>query len=111
MPVYTESDVKEFFDRTTETYLSFWDSEGVLHTGFFAGPDDTDYHAAADRTSDVVATDGGIDASSYVLDVGCGCGNFLFHLWEHRKCQGEGLDLSVERVKFATEKLALDYPE
>jgi len=111
MSVFTESDVKEFFDRTTETYLTFWDSEGVLHTGYFDGPDDRDYSAAADRTSDVVAADGGIDASSYVLDVGCGCGNFLFHLWRHRACRGEGLDLSIERVKFAREKLAADHPD
>jgi sarcosine/dimethylglycine N-methyltransferase len=103
MAVYTESDVREFFDRTTETYLSFWDSEGVLHTGFFAGPDDRDYRAAAERTSDVVATDGGIDASSRVLDVGCGCGNFLFHLARRYGCRGEGLDLSIARVRFARE--------
>jgi ubiquinone/menaquinone biosynthesis C-methylase UbiE len=110
MPVFTESDVREFFDRTTQTYLSFWDSEGVLHTGFFAGPDDTDYAAAADRTSDVVADDGGIDASSYVLDVGCGCGNFLFHLARRVGCRGEGLDLSIERIKFAQAKLVTDFP-
>ncbi len=106
MPVYTESDVSEFFDETTQTYLSFWDSEGVLHTGYFAGSDDRDYAAAADRTSELVATDGGIDASSSVLDVGCGCGNFLFYLARRYGCRGEGLDLSIERIKFAQDKLA-----
>src|ERR1051326_6136439 len=110
MPVFTESDVREFFDRTTQTYLSFWDSEGVLHTRFFAGPHDTDYTAAADRTSDVVAADAGIDASSHVLDVGCGCGNFLFHLARKAGCRGEGLDLSIERIKFAQAKLVTDFP-
>jgi ubiquinone/menaquinone biosynthesis C-methylase UbiE len=103
---FTEQDVEGFFDETTQTYLSFWDSEGVLHTGYFAGPDDDDYHAAADRTSDILATDAGIDSQSYVLDVGCGCGNFLFHLGQRYGCRGEGLDLSIERVKFAQQQLA-----
>ena len=103
---FTEQDVEGFFDETTQTYLSFWDSEGVLHTGFFEGPDDDDYHAAADRTSDVLAADAGIDSQSYVLDVGCGCDNFLFHLGQRYGCRGEGLDLSIERVKFAQQQLA-----
>src|ERR1051326_2193334 len=95
MPVFTESDVREFFDRTTQTYLSFWDSEGVLHTRFFAGPHDTDYTAAADRTSDVVAADAGIDASSHVLDVGCGCGNFLFLHFDYIGARGVWTVLSL----------------
>ena len=103
---FTERDVSEFFDQTTQTYLSFWDSEGVLHTGYFAGEDDTDYHAAADRTSDILAADAGIDASSNVLDVGCGCGNFLLRLAARTGCRGEGLDLSIERVRFAEQRRA-----
>ncbi|HEU5269210.1 MAG TPA: methyltransferase domain-containing protein [Jatrophihabitans sp.] len=102
---FTEADVEGFFDQTTQTYLSFWDSEGVLHTGYFAGEDDRDYRAAAERTSGILATDAGITAESYVLDVGCGCGNFLLYLAEHHGCRGEGLDLSIERVKFAREQL------
>lgn len=103
---FTEQDVSEFFDQTTQTYLSFWDSEGVLHTGYFADDTDTDYHAAADRTSDILADEAGIGATSTVLDVGCGCGNFLFRLAERRGCRGEGLDLSIERVRFAQTRLA-----
>ncbi|MER5705080.1 methyltransferase domain-containing protein [Micromonospora sp. NPDC002296] len=105
-PPFTERDVSEFFDRTTSTYLSFWDSEGVLHTGYFADDADTDYPAAADRTSDLLATEAGIDAGSTVLDVGCGCGNFLLRLAARTGCRGEGLDLSVERIRFAQAKLA-----
>jgi ubiquinone/menaquinone biosynthesis C-methylase UbiE len=104
--VYTESDVGDFFDETLHTYLSFWDSDGVLHTGFFADHTDDDYRAASDRTSEVLAADAGIDRSSFVLDVGCGCGNFLIHLASRFGCRGEGLDLSNERIKFAREKLA-----
>ncbi|TDC66645.1 class I SAM-dependent methyltransferase [Micromonospora sp. KC207] len=105
-PTFTERDVSEFFDQTTQTYLSFWDSEGVLHTGYFADNADTDYHAAADRTSDRLAAEAGIDAGSTVLDVGCGCGNFLLRLAGQTGCRGEGLDLSIERVRFAQAKLA-----
>ncbi|SBT40394.1 class I SAM-dependent methyltransferase [Micromonospora auratinigra] len=103
---FTERDVSEFFDRTTQTYLSFWDSEGVLHTGYFADEADTDYPAAADRTSDILAADAGIDATSRVLDVGCGCGNFLLRLAERTGCRGEGLDLSIERIRFAESRRA-----
>ena len=39
---YTEQDVEDFFDQTAQTYLSFWDSEGVLHTGYFADEADSD---------------------------------------------------------------------
>ena len=103
---YTEQDVEAFFDQTLQTYLSFWDGDGVLHTGYFAGPDDTDYHAASDRTSDILAGYAEIDDSSYVLDVGCGCGNFLLGLARKHRCRGAGLDLSGERIGFARGKLA-----
>ncbi|HJQ01577.1 MAG TPA: methyltransferase domain-containing protein [Jatrophihabitans sp.] len=110
-PAFTEQDVEGFFDQTTQTYLDFWDSEGVLHTGYFTGLDDDDYRAAAQRTSDVLAAEAGIDASSYVLDVGCGCGNFLIDLAERRGCRGEGLDLSLERINFARRQLRGDRAE
>jgi sarcosine/dimethylglycine N-methyltransferase len=108
---FTEQDVETFFDQTTQTYLSFWDSEGVLHTGYFNGEDDEDYRAAADRTSEVLATESGIDASSYVLDVGCGCGPFLIYLAQRFGCRGEGLDLSIERINFARKQLTGDRAE
>jgi sarcosine/dimethylglycine N-methyltransferase len=101
---FTEQDVADFFDQTTETYLSFWDSEGVLHTGYFAGPDDEDYRAAATRTSDLLAAEAGIDATARVLDVGCGCGNFLFELAAKTGAEGTGLDLSIERITFARQR-------
>ena len=102
---FTEQDVESFFDQTHQTYLDFWDSEGVLHTGYFNGEYDHDYHAAAERTSDVVATEAGINASSYVLDVGCGCGPFLLYLARRFGCRGEGLDLSIERINFARQQV------
>jgi len=105
---YTERDVGDFFDQTTATYLSFWDSEGVLHTGYFADDADEDYRAAAVRTSDILADEAEIDDSSEVLDVGCGCGNFLIHLAKRFGCRGEGLDLSLERIKVARRNLAAE---
>jgi sarcosine/dimethylglycine N-methyltransferase len=105
---YTEQDVETFFDETLSTYLSFWDGDGVLHTGYFAGPDDEDYRAASERTSDILAGYAEIDRSSYVLDVGCGCGNFLLGLARKHGCRGAGLDLSGERIGFARQKLAAE---
>ena len=105
---YTERDVEDFFDQTLPNYLGFWDSDGVLHTGYFSADTDTDtdYRGAAERTSAVLAAEAGIGSSSYVLDVGCGCGNFLTYLAERFGCRGEGLDLSEERIKFAQHRLA-----
>jgi cyclopropane fatty-acyl-phospholipid synthase-like methyltransferase len=107
--VYTEHDVESFFDQTLGNYLSFWDSKGALHTGYFASEEDSDYQSAQQRTSDILAAEASIDESSYVLDVGCGCGNFLIHLNQRFGCRGEGLDLSEERIKFAR-RLAGDNP-
>jgi sarcosine/dimethylglycine N-methyltransferase len=105
---WAESDVEEFFDVTLQTYLSFWDSDGVLHTGYFGHDADDDYRAAAERTSDILAAEAQVGSASYVLDVGCGCGNFLICLAKRFGCRGDGLDLSEERIKFAREKLAAE---
>lgn len=105
---FTETDVREFFDQTLATYLAFWDGDGVLHTGYFAGEQDCDYRAASDRTSEIVAAEAGLTSTSSVLDVGCGCGNFLLGIARRIGCRGVGLDLSEERIKFAREKLAAE---
>lgn len=106
MTAYTEQDVADFFDQTLRHYLGFWDRSGVLHTGFFAGDADTDYQAAAERTSTMLAQQAGIDATSSVLDVGCGCGNFVTYLAQRHGCRAEGVDLSKERVEFARDRVA-----
>jgi ubiquinone/menaquinone biosynthesis C-methylase UbiE len=98
---FTERDVEQFFDGTTQTYLSFWDSEGVLHTGYFADGNTSDYQAAAAYTSQLLGDEAGLDATSRVLDVGCGCGNFVFALAQRFACRCEGLDLSQERINVA----------
>jgi ubiquinone/menaquinone biosynthesis C-methylase UbiE len=103
---YTEADVREFFDQTLGNYLAFWADDGVLHTGYFTGTADEDYRAAADRTTEVLLAEAGIDRSSYVLDVGCGCGNFLVEVASRIGCRCEGLDLSEERIGFARQLLA-----
>jgi sarcosine/dimethylglycine N-methyltransferase len=110
MPVgggaYTERDVEEFFDQTLDSYLTFWDDDGVLHTGYFADGNTSDYRAAAQMTSAVLSEAAMIDSSSRVLDVGSGCGNFLMYLASTSGCGGEGLDLSEERVRFALQRLS-----
>jgi ubiquinone/menaquinone biosynthesis C-methylase UbiE len=101
---FTERDVEQFFDGSTQNYLSFWDSDGVLHTGYFGDGNADDYRAAAEHTSQLLAHEAGLVPSSRVLDVGCGCGNFAFYLARHAGCSCEGLDLSQERINFALRK-------
>ena len=103
---FTERDVEQFFDGTTQNYLSFWDSEGVLHTGYFADGNTHDYQAAAEHTSQMLGDETHLDATSRVLDVGCGCGNFVFALARRFTCRAEGLDLSQERINFAQRRRA-----
>jgi ubiquinone/menaquinone biosynthesis C-methylase UbiE len=98
---FSERDVEQFFDESTRTYLDFWDREGVLHTGVFAPGNDGDYRAAAELTSVLLGDEAGIESGSRVLDVGCGCGNFVLHLVRRFGCRCEGIDLSRERVEFA----------
>jgi sarcosine/dimethylglycine N-methyltransferase len=98
--------VADFFDQTLRHYLGFWDSSGVLHTGVFADDADTDYQAAAERTSAMLAQQAGVGETSSVLDVGCGCGNFVTYLAERHGCRAEGVDLSSERVEFARRRAA-----
>jgi len=105
---FTERDVEQFFDGTTQNYLSFWDSEGVLHTGYFADGNSSDYQAAAEHTSQLLGDETDLDATSRVLDVGCGCGNFVFALARRFTCRCEGLDLSQERINFAQRRRAED---
>ncbi|HEU4730411.1 MAG TPA: methyltransferase domain-containing protein [Kofleriaceae bacterium] len=107
-PSFTERDVEEFFDGSTETYLSFWDPGGVLHTGYFAHDNDADYRAAAEATSRLVADEAAIAPSSVVLDAGCGCGNFAIYLARRFGCRCDGLDLSQQRIAVADAQLAGD---
>ncbi len=102
---FTEKQVKEFFDKTLKFYLSFWDPKGSVHVGYFDRGNTNNFMKASNRINEIFAEKGAINSKSYILDVGCGCGNTLIWLAKKFHCRGEGIDISGERINFAKDLL------
>lgn len=107
---YSEAETERFYDEEDAIYRSFWDAEGSLHWGYFDETTGGDFMRASARLDEVMAAKGRIDASSHVLDLGCGNGNTSLWLAKAYGCRVTGIDLSSVRVNNAVE-LALREPE
>ena len=107
---FSEAETERFYDEEDAIYRSFWDSEGSLHWGYFDETTGGDFLRASARLDEVMGAKGRIDASSYVLDLGCGNGNTALWLAQTYGCRVTGIDLSGVRVDNAKE-MAAQQPE
>ena len=106
---FNERDVENFYDREDGHYRSFWDPDGSLHWGYF---DDLsqcgakDFATASKRWNAIMLEKSKVNASSKVLDLGCGNGNTAIWLTEATQCSAVGIDISGVRVASAQAKAA-----
>lgn len=103
---FAEADIAARYDETFSALLELWHGRPVQHAGYFMAEDADDYRAAAARLSQLLVTDAAIHSAARVLDVGCGCGEFVIGLAEQLGCRAVGLDLSPTQVEFARMQLA-----
>lgn len=54
--------------------------------------------------SDLAIIQDWIEPNSQVLDLGCGEGNLLEHLTEHKQCQGYGLEINEDSIVACVQK-------
>lgn len=87
----TIADVEKLFERMSPSLLKLLDREDCLHMGFH-------------ETTDLVATEVGIDKSKYVLDVYSGLGSSPIYIASKYKCKVVGLDITVKSIEYAKEK-------
>lgn len=110
---FTEAETEAFYDSEDSLYRSFWDEEGSLHWGYFDNLEDAkaeDFIKACQRWNHYLLKRSKIDASSKVLDVGCGNGNTAIWLAQQTGCEVVGIDLSGVRINNAQEK-AKNHPD
>lgn len=104
---FTEAETEEFYDAEDSLYRSFWDSEGSLHWGYFEKGvlgSAEDFIPACKRWNEYMLSLSGIDASSRVLDIGCGNGNTAIWLAQQTGCSVVGIDISQVRIDNARSK-------
>jgi ubiquinone/menaquinone biosynthesis C-methylase UbiE len=108
---YSEQDAETYYDKEDATYRAFWDKEGSLHWGYFDHSTGDDFLAASANWNLLMLARSGIDASSLVLDLGCGNGNTPVWLTRQRSCHVTGVDLSGVRIRNAREAAAKLAPD
>ncbi len=108
---FSEAETERFYDEEDAIYRSFWDSEGSLHWGYFDGTTGGDFMRASARLDEVMAAKGRIDATSHVLDLGCGNGNTALWLAKTYGCRVTGIDLSSVRVNNARDMVSQEFEE
>ncbi len=111
---YTEANTEELYAHVDSLCRAFWDKDGSLHWGYFDNPNATDltpdeFLPASRRWNQCMLERSGIEASSRVLDLGCGNGNTAIWLAEQTGCEVVGVDLSQPRIDNAQAK-AEEYP-
>jgi ubiquinone/menaquinone biosynthesis C-methylase UbiE len=103
---FTEQETESYYDSEDAIYRALWDEDGSVHWGVFDESTGKDFLKACCNLNDIMVAKGRIDASSKVLDVGCGNGTTAIWLSENQKCHVTGVDLSGVRVQNALDKKA-----
>ncbi len=102
---YAESETEQYYDHEDAVYRALWDKEGSVHWGLFDDSTGRDFLQACGNLNRFMSRQGGIDAQSKLLDVGCGSGTTAMWLSREFGCQVAGLDLSGVRIANAQESL------
>ena len=108
---FSEQETEEYYDAEDVIYRSIWDADGSVHWGVFDGDAKGDAHireeflTAGIRLNELMVEYSGIDASSRVLDVGCGNGTTATWLCRASGANVTGIDLSGVRIANAVESL------
>ena len=107
---FSEQETEEYYDAEDVIYRSVWDADGSVHWGVFDKNADgsnirEEFLAAGIRLNELMVEYGSIDATSKVLDVGCGNGNAAIWLARNSGAHVTGVDLSGVRVANAVESL------
>ena len=103
---FTEQETESYYDSEDAIYRALWDEDGSVHWGVFDEKTGKDFLKACANLNDIMVDKGRIDASSKVLDLGCGNGTTAIWLSEDQNCHVTGVDLSGVRVQNAKDKRA-----
>lgn len=101
---FSEQETEEYYDAEDVIYRSIWDADGSVHWGVFDGEPKGQDHireeflSAGIRLNELMVEYAGIDATSRVLDVGCGNGTNVIWVSRNTGANATGIDLSGVRI-------------
>ncbi len=103
MKLFTNKDIEDYYDQTEVHYRMHWKlEEGMgLHYGIWDENTRTLPEAVL-NSNYLLMNMGGIKATDYVLDGGCGIGGSSIYLAKNAGCRVEGITLSAKQVVTAT---------
>jgi len=88
--IFIQKEIREMVD-----YEKYWDEENGITT-------DPIYRSFTSQKYSILEKT--IEDKSSVLDIGCGNGDFLFYLMEHKNIKAFGVDISQTAISQANEK-------
>jgi tocopherol O-methyltransferase len=95
--------VRDHYDKLIDLYEEMW-GEHIHHGYWDPGQPAVSRHRAQQRTVQELIAFGGIQPGARVLDSGCGIGASAIMLASDLGCDVDGITLSTEQVRRATEK-------
>ncbi|OYU97626.1 MAG: SAM-dependent methyltransferase [Bacteroidetes bacterium B1(2017)] len=95
-------EIIHYYETCDEHYSLLWhlNTHMAMHYGYW-DKNTRNLKDALFNLNELLANEAGIDASTKVLDAGCGVGGSSLYLARTRKCQVEGITLSSKHVALA----------